>query len=193
MPTFFPELDAKLQAFIKKQLVFFVATAPTSGRVNLSPKGLDSLRILDARTIGYLDLTGSGNETAAHISENGRLTMMLTSFDETPLILRMYGTGEVIGEASERWAEIASHFTMIPGVRQIIVLHIESVQTSCGWGVPIATELHERPRLEAWAVAKGDDGIRAYQRSKNAVSIDGIKTSFYSPDAPIHFSTDDDE
>ena len=174
--AFFEVLDEKLTAFIQKQAMFFVATAPTEGRINLSPKGLDTLRCLDKTTVAFLDLTGSGNETAAHLSENGRLTMMFCSFAAEPKILRLYGTGTVIGQHDSKWDDFSQHFPSYPGTRQIIVLHIQSIQTSCGFGVPRMDLVGQRDTLGQWAEKKGPEGLKNYWREKNANSIDGLPT-----------------
>ena len=172
MAKFYPQLTPQLETFIQKQKIFFTATAPLSGRINLSPKGIDTLRCIDANTVAYLDLTGSGNETAAHLHEDGRITIMFCSFAENPLILRLYGRGEVIGLDSDLY----SLFTDFPGERQIILLKIESVQTSCGFGVPIYEFKQERETLIDWAAKKGKSGIEQYQQENNLESIDGLPT-----------------
>jgi Pyridoxamine 5'-phosphate oxidase len=134
---FYPELTDSLREFIAQQQIFFTASAPAHGRVNLSPKGIDTFRCLDDRTVAYLDLTGSGNETSAHLIENGRLTIMFCSFTQKPLILRLYGHGTVIRPRDAAWQDLYAHFSPTPGTRQIIQLAIASVQTSCGHGVPL--------------------------------------------------------
>ncbi len=175
MAKLLDRLDDRLTAFIEAQRIFFVGTAPNQGRVNLSPKGLNTFRVLSPQMAGYLDLTGSGNETAAHIRENGRLTFMFCAFDGAPLILRLYGTGQVVRPADEGWHALRPSFgDAIPGERQIILLNIESVQTSCGFGVPLYTHEGERQQLIDWAVKKGEDGVRAYRAQKNVRSIDGL-------------------
>jgi Pyridoxamine 5'-phosphate oxidase len=176
MATFFSELDASLIRFITEQKVFFTATAPLHGRINLSPKGIDTFRCLDSKTICYLDLTGSGNETSAHLIENDRMTIMFCSFSEKPLILRLYGRGEVIRPRDTRWSTFFSHFHPIPGQRQIVVLNIESVQTSCGYAVPVMEFKEERQTLKACAEKKGPEGMEKYRREKNIRSIDGLPT-----------------
>ena len=176
MAKFYTQLDDALRSFIGAQKVFFTATAPEEGRINLSPKGIDTFRCLGARTVAYLDLTGSGNETAAHLSENGRMTIMFCSFAEQPLILRLYGRGRVVRPRDGEWAALRPHFPELPGVRQIVVLDLESAQTSCGFGVPVYELKGERPTLVEWTLAKGEDGIRDYRREKNRVSIDGLPT-----------------
>lgn len=180
MAKFFPTLDSTLVRFIGEQKVYFTATAPRAdeSRINLSPKGIDTFRCLDERTVAYLDLTGSGNETAAHLLEpgNGRMTIMFCSFGAKPLILRLYGRGRPVRHRDPEWVALGKHFPVeTPGVRQIIVMDVQSVQTSCGWGVPTFEHAGtERSMLPAWAEKKGPDGIAQYWREKNAVSIDGL-------------------
>lgn len=174
--AFKAELDDKLTKFIGEQKMFFTASAPVSGRINLSPKGIDSFRVFDKKTVGYLDLTGSGNETAAHLHENGRLTVMFCSFTDKPLILRLYGHGEVVKNRSEKWKTLENLFEHHFGERQIILLNIESVQTSCGFGVPIYSLVEERNTLIDWSEGKDDAKMEAYWRQKNLTSIDGLPT-----------------
>jgi hypothetical protein len=176
MAEFFTALDERLIQFIREQKVFFAATAPEAGRINISPKGMDTFRCLDANTVCYLDLTGSGSEASAHIGENGRITIMLCSFADKPLILRLYGKGEVVRPGDEQWDKYFSDFTEIPGQRHIIVLHIESVQTSCGYAVPLMEFKEERLTLRKWAETKGPEGVGEYRRQKNSISIDGLPT-----------------
>ncbi|WP_421656148.1 pyridoxamine 5'-phosphate oxidase family protein [Leptothermofonsia sp. ETS-13] len=178
MAKLFDEITDELQRFIVNQHIFFVATAPLSslGHVNLSPKGLDSFRILSPRQVAYLDLTGSGNETSAHLQENGRITFMFCAFQDAPCILRLYGHGYVVLPDSPQWEELYPLFCPIPGMRQIIVADIERVQTSCGTGVPLYEYQGQRDALLNWAVKKGEQGIREYQQLKNRVSIDGLLT-----------------
>ncbi|MEB3359270.1 MAG: pyridoxamine 5'-phosphate oxidase family protein [Synechococcales bacterium] len=176
MAKFYTELSDELQQFIQEQHIFFTATAPTQGRVNLSPKGMDTFRCLDAQTVAYLDLTGSGNETAAHLHENGRMTIMFCSFSDRPLILRLYGQGCVLHQGDPDWESIHAHFPFLPGERQLIVLAIESVQTSCGFGVPRYTFEESRDTLVSWAKQKGEAGLQDYRRKKNQISIDGLPT-----------------
>jgi hypothetical protein len=176
MADFFPELDDKLQAFIAEQAMFFVATAPESGRVNLSPKGMDTLRVIDSRTLCYLDLTGSGNETAAHLRQNGRITIMWCSFGSAALILRAYGTGRAARPGTTDFERLKGLFPDMPGTRQIMVIDIDEVQTSCGYAVPQYELVRERPTLLKWAERKGEDGIREYWSRKNLRSIDGLET-----------------
>jgi hypothetical protein len=179
MAKFFTELNDELQGFITRQSIFFTATAPLAGRINLSPKGMDTFRCLNSRQVAYLDLTGSGNETAAHLYQNGRMTMMFCSFTDEPLILRLYGTGEVVPPDSPRWQQVwqdCGGFRDYAGQRQIILMQVESVQTSCGFGVPIFDTATERATLTDWAAKKGTEGVRAYQLDRNLTSIDGLET-----------------
>ncbi|HEX8500573.1 MAG TPA: pyridoxamine 5'-phosphate oxidase family protein [Pyrinomonadaceae bacterium] len=176
MAKFYQRLDETLREFIGGQKIFFTATAPAGGRINLSPKGMDTLRCLDDRTLAYLDLTGSGNETAAHLAADGRMTIMMCSFDERPLILRLYGRGRVVRPSDAGWGALHAHFPALPGERQIIVLDLESAQTSCGFAVPVYELKGERQMLVEWTLGKGEDGIREYRREKNRVSIDGLPT-----------------
>lgn len=176
MAKFYSELDDTQRAFIARQHLFFVASAPREGRINLSPRGLDTLRILDAKRIAWLDMTGSGNETAAHLLENGRMTLMFCSFEGDHLILRLYGKGRVVARSDGEWQDLLPLFPSLPGVRQIIVLDIESVQTSCGAGVPLYAYQGERDALLRWVEKKGEEGARAYRLEKNRVSIDGLPT-----------------
>jgi hypothetical protein len=176
MGKIFETISAEYQAFIERQPMFFVASAPLSGagHVNLSPKGLDTLRIIDPGTVAYLDLTGSGNETAAHLAENGRITFMFCAFEGAPRILRLYGTGRVVLPGDGAWAALAAHFPTLPGARQIILADIQRVQTSCGFGVPLLDFVGERDNMRAWATAKGEVGLVAYREEKNRQSLDGL-------------------
>jgi hypothetical protein len=176
MAKFYSELNPELQSFIHEQKLFFTATAPHKGRINLSPKGIDTFRCIDSKTVAYLDLTGSGNETSAHLHENGRMTIMFCSFTEMPLILRLYGIGRVIYPRMSDWEEWYSRFTPTSGERQIIVLSINSLQTSCGFGVPLFEFKQQRETLVNWAEQRGEDGIQAYWQAKNQTSIDGLPT-----------------
>ena len=169
-------LSELLQAFIAAQKIFFVGTATADSRVNVSPKGMDSLRVLSNTRVLWLNLTGSGNETSAHVQQDPRMTLMFCAFDGAPLILRLYGTARVIHQNDPEWSALFAHFTPLPGARQIFDLAIELVQTSCGFGVPYLTYKEERPMLADWATKKGDDGVRNYWQEKNQLSIDNIPT-----------------
>jgi len=180
MANFFERLTPKLTEFIERQKLFFVATAPplAEGRINLSPKGMDTLRVLSEDTLAYLDLTGSGNETATHVRHdpNHRITLMFCSFDERPLILRLYGHGEVVRRQDAAWQDLATRFPSFINARQIIVIKVQSGQTSCGFGVPMYELKGGRNQMQEWAEKKGDAGIRQYWADKNTRSIDGLES-----------------
>lgn len=167
-----------LQRFIAAQQIFFVATAPLAahGHVNLSPKGLQSFRLLSPHQVAYLDVTGSGNETSAHLVENQRITLMFCAFEDPPCILRLYGRGRVILPASSDWQMLISQFEELPGARQIILVDVGRVQTSCGMGVPLYAYQGQRQSLVQWAAQKGEAGLQAYRQQKNQLSIDGLPT-----------------
>jgi hypothetical protein len=162
--------------WIADQHVFFVATAPSGdeGHVNLSPKGLEGLRVLGPTSVAYLDLTGSGAETIAHLRENGRICLVLCAFTGKPQILRLQGTGTVHLPDSERFVELRPLFGEQPGVRSVITVELDRIATSCGYGVPLMSYEGDRRALTAWADKKGDDGIARYWQQKNARSIDGL-------------------
>ena len=164
--------------FIENQHIFFVATAPlnSDGRVNLSPKGLDSFRVLGDNKVGYMDLISSGNETSAHILENGRITFMFCSFDKVPNILRLYGKGSTVLKDSEDWSVYSQHFTIYPSTRQIIIADIDLVQTSCGFGVPLFDYKGERDNHFLWAEKLGSEGLKNYIQDKNLKSLDDLPT-----------------
>lgn len=172
----FAQLNADHCQFITEQKMFFVATAGHDGHVNLSPKGMDSLRIVQPDNVVWLNLTGSGNETAAHILETPRMTLMLCSFDKQPLILRLYGQAEVIYPQHDRWAELIEGFPHYTGARQLFDLKVEMVQTSCGFAVPYYDFNSERETLSSWADKRGRDGVQQYWQEKNLVSLDGKTT-----------------
>jgi len=165
--------------FIESQHIFFVSTAPlkTEGHINLSPKGLNSFRILSATRVAYMDIIGSGNETSAHILENGRITFMFCAFGGPPNILRLYGKGYTVLPADPEWPGLSSHFNLLPSTRQIIVADIFKVQTSCGFGVPYYEYTGERDHSHQWAEKKGAEGLEDYKKEKNLVSLDGLPTA----------------
>ncbi|GAA4073390.1 pyridoxamine 5'-phosphate oxidase family protein [Actinomadura miaoliensis] len=176
MGKIYDRIDERLRAFIVAQPMFFVATAPADGHVNVSPKGYaDTFAVLDDRTVGYLDLTGSGAETIAHLRENGRITVMFCSFGRTPNILRLYGTGRVVTPGSPQWPDLARHFPVdTPGSRAIIVVAVDRIADSCGYGVPYMEPAGDRDMLKDWAARKTPEKLSAYQAEKNATSIDGL-------------------
>ncbi|MDH5378655.1 MAG: pyridoxamine 5'-phosphate oxidase family protein [Gammaproteobacteria bacterium] len=176
MGDFHKQLDEKLIEFIQRQHLFFTGTAPQEGRINVSPKGMDTFRVLSSNQCVFLNLTGSGNETAAHVLENNRITIMFCSFEKQPLILRLYGSAEIIGPDHSAWQDTLASFPDYPGARQCFLINIDSVQTSCGFGVPLFHEAEERPTLAKWAENKGEKEIRKYWKEKNSRSIDGLST-----------------
>lgn len=177
MGKFFTTLTESHQSFIAAQKLFFVGSAPNTGRVNLSPKGMNTFRVLNANRVAYLDATGSGNETAAHLADNGRITLMFCAFESAPLILRLYGHGSAVHPRDPEWNQLRPLFgAFLPGERQIIVTEVESVQTSCGFSVPFFDYRGERTTLIDWAEKKGPDGVADYWEQKNTRSIDGLPT-----------------
>jgi len=182
MARFNTQIENHHREFIESQHMFFVSTAPISGEghINLSPKGLDSFRILSPTKVAYMDIVGSGNETSAHILENGRITLMFCAFDGPPNILRLYGKGYAVLPDDTAWFELSSHFNMLPSTRQIIVADIHKVQTSCGFGVPYYNYAGERDHSHKWAEKKGLDGLEEYKKEKNMISLDGLPTALAS-------------
>jgi hypothetical protein len=177
MAKFASALTAAHRDFIAAQKIYFVASAPAQGRVNLSPKGMDTFRVLSTTRVGYLDVTGSGNETAAHLLENGRLTLMLCSFDAAPLIFRIYGRGRSVQPADAEWSQLRPLFgPPLPGERQLILVEIEAIQTSCGFGVPFFDYHGERETLIDYAEKRGPAGMSAFRDKNNRQSIDGLPT-----------------
>lgn len=177
----FDQISDRLAAFIAAQHVFFVATAARGGRVNVSPKGLDSLRVLGPNRVVWLNGTGSGNESAAHLLDVNRMTLMFCSFERKPLILRLYGTAAEIQPDHPAWDECSRLFGPMPGARQVFDMTVDLVQTSCGYGVPLMEYIDDRPLMAQWAEKKGPDGLTAYHREKNLTSIDGYPTGLRVP------------
>lgn len=175
MAEFFDSLNEKHTAMITAQPVFFVATAATEGRINLSPKGYDAFRVLSRDRVAYLDLAGSGNETHAHLAADGRITLMFCNFQQPALILRIYGRGRAVLPQDGDWAALADHFTLLPGTRQIFDIAVESVQTSCGWGVPFMTLEGERETLKK-AHRQADPVQWETKVAGRTRSIDGLPT-----------------
>lgn len=162
--------------FIARQKVFFVGTATADSRVSVSPKGMDSFRVLGGNRVAWLNVTGSGNETAAHVQIAPRMTIMFCSFEGDPLILRLYGTAKAVHQGDPEWQALYSLFTPLPGARQIFDVAVDLVQTSCGMAVPRFDYAGEREMLQDWARKKGEAGIRQYWEEKNQQSLDGIPT-----------------
>ena len=176
MGKVFDGIDEKLAAFIHEQPIFFVGTAPLDrdGHLNLSPKGNNRVEVLDERTVAYLDLTGSGVETIAHLRENGRIVVMFCAFQGPPRIVRLHGRGEVVEKGTPGFAELAPRFPEHPSARSVIRVSVERISDSCGYGVPLMSFERERTQMDDWAAHKGPEGIVEYQATRNAASIDGL-------------------
>jgi Pyridoxamine 5'-phosphate oxidase len=182
----FEQIEPAHAAFIAEQHIFFTASAPATGRINISPRGADAFRVLNPNSVAYLDQTGSGNETAAHLRASGRLTIMFCGFENVPMILRLYGHGRSLWRGTPEYAallETAFGNEEAPGARQIICLDVEMVQTSCGYGVPLFDFKEERQTLRRWAENQGEDGVATYWRKKNVYSIDGFETGVVADDS----------
>jgi len=173
----FKELTGKHQEFISEQKMFFVGTAASTGKVNISPKGMDSFRILNAKEVVWLNFTGSGNETSAHVQESPRMTIMFCAFTGRPEILRLYGQAQVLHQADDAWSKYFDLFPKALGARQIFTLDIELVQSSCGYAVPLYDYEEDRAVLKDWAENKGPEGIQEYWVENNQVSLDGTETN----------------
>jgi len=172
----FSEIHDKHRVFIEQQKLFFVGTATADSRVNISPKGMDSLRVAGPNRVLWLNVTGSGNETAAHVQDNPRMTLMFAAFNGNPMILRLYGTARVLHQGDSEWAVLASLFPAIPGARQIFDMYVDLVQTSCGMAVPFFDYVEERTQLNDWALKQGEEGVKEYWAKKNQASLDGRPT-----------------
>jgi hypothetical protein len=172
------ELSEAHQEFIAVQKIFFVATAAREGSVNVSPKGYDSLRVLNKNELVWLNLTGSGNETAAHLLDYNRMTLMFCAFEGLPRILRLYGTAETIHPGDDQWQEWVNLFDNPAGARQLFHMRIQLVQTSCGYAVPFMDFLSERHTLRQWTEKRGEDEIKSYWSASNSISLDGKETDF---------------
>jgi Pyridoxamine 5'-phosphate oxidase len=180
MSNWYKVITPELKQFIAAQKVFFVATAPAQGRINLSPKGMDTFRVISPNLVIYLDITGSGNETAAHLHENGRITIMFCSFDKAARIARLYGHGRTIHPHDANWQEYLVMFPPEPGVRQIMEIDIESTMTSCGYGVPYMENLNERDTLRKYWEKRDEQTLVAYQHKENERSIDDLPTGLFT-------------
>lgn len=172
----FTEIDERRRRFIEAQQMFFVGTAARDGRVNVSPKGLDCLRVLSPTRVVWLNGTGSGNETAAHLLDLPRMTLMFCSFVREPLILRLYGTARTLHPGDPEWDHLLAGFPPLAGARNLVDLDVDLVQTSCGYGVPLYDHVTQRDLMDSWATKKGPEGLRTYQQEHNLVSIDGLPT-----------------
>lgn len=172
----YAKIDQPLADFLLRQKMFFVATSPTSldGHINLSPKGLDSFRVLDERSVVYADFVGSGIETVAHVKENGRIVLMFCAFEGPPKIVRLHGTGEIIEAGHQQFAQLRGLFPDYAGLRSLIRVHCQRISDSCGFGVPRYQYEGQRRQLIEWAETKGAEKLKAYQRENNSFSIDGL-------------------
>ncbi len=172
----FAEIDQPIRDWVAAQKMFFVATAPLAGDglVNVSPKGMDTFRVLGPKTIAYLDLTGSGVETIAHLNENSRITIMMCAFEEPPKIFRFYGKGEVFEAGTEEYAELIPQFEESIGARSIIRVEVDLIRDSCGYSIPFYDYTGERDVLSKWAESKGEEGIKQFQQENNRESLDGL-------------------
>lgn len=179
MGTQYPALTETHRTFIADQKIFFVGTATADSLVNVSPKGMDSFRVLSDRRVAWLNVTGSGNESAAHIRLNPRMTLMFCAFDGKPVILRLYGRARAIHRHDADWPELAALFPPLPGARQIFDVTVDLVQTSCGMGVPLFDYAGDRTALNDWATRQGEGGLTQYQQKKNRISLDGLPTGIF--------------
>jgi predicted pyridoxine 5'-phosphate oxidase superfamily flavin-nucleotide-binding protein len=190
MGKLYQRIEGRLREFVERQRMFFVATAPLAadGHVNVSPRGLPgTFAVLDERTFGWLDGTGSGSETIAHLRENGRITVMFCAFEGPPNIVRLHGTGRVVTLYDAEYPELAGRFAEVPGARAVIVVDVERISDSCGWGVPLMSYEGERDLLGPHFERKGEAGSREYRRRKNLASIDGLPAYDVDPvDEPEH-------
>lgn len=170
------EISPELKEFIFNQKIFFVGTAANEGRVNISPKGMDTFRVIDSNKIVWLNVTGSGNETAAHLIRNSRMTIMFCAFEGSPMILRLYGTARIFHKDEEEYDRYIDLFPDIPGSRQVIEMEVDLVQTSCGFAVPFMDFKEERTQLKVWAEKQGEERLEKYREEKNSFSIDNFET-----------------
>ena len=170
----YPAIDERLKAFVEAQPVYFVGTASEGARISVSPKGIDSFRVLGSNRVAYADMTGATNEAAAHLQRDGRITILFCSFTRNANIVRIYGQGRIVLPSDPDWEAVAAIMPQPPGLRHFIDVTVDEVIDNCGYGVPEMTLVRERPTLTAWSEQKGEDGLRAYRQEKNNISIDGL-------------------
>ena len=182
MKTKFDRIEDWHREFITEQRMFFVATAAPQGRVNMAPKGMDTLRVMGPNRIVWLSLTGAENETAAHLLESPRMTIMWCSFDQKPIILRAYGEASIVHPRDDAWEELYALFPPTPGARQVLDVNVDFVLKSCGFGVPLYEYLGDRETLNRWAAAKGDEGLAKHWAEYNQLSIDSKQTGIFEHD-----------
>ncbi|MFC3831882.1 MULTISPECIES: pyridoxamine 5'-phosphate oxidase family protein [Deinococcus] len=180
-----PAISDHLKAFIEAQHVYFVGTAAPDGHVNVSPKGMDSLRVLGPNRVAWLNVTGSGNETAAHLRQLPRMTVMFCALEGPPLILRLYGTARTVQPGDREWNDLAALFPPLPGARQVFVLDVDLVQTSCGMAVPLMDFRGDRDDLNVWAAQQTPEQLDDYRQRKNTRSIDGFATGLPDTHATV--------
>jgi general stress protein 26 len=173
----FESINKAHREFIEKQKMFVIGSAGDEGFINVSPKGMDSFKIVDENTVVWLNHTGSGNETSAHVQENGRMTIMFNSYDKAPMILKLYGKATVVHEKDERWEEMTAYFSDFMGTRQFFEMKVELVLASCGFGVPQYKYIGERNKLQKWANKQGREGMREYWKENNVLTLNGVKTN----------------
>ncbi len=176
----YSEISYRLKKFIQNQKIFFVGTATADSKINISPKGMDSLRVVNKNRVVWLNVTGSGNETSAHVQEDSRMTLMFTAFEGSAMILRLYGKAKVIHKNDSEWDELLALFPTTPGTRQIFDLNVDLVQASCGMSVPFFDYIEEREQLNNWIKKKSKNKLNEYWAEKNQFSLDGIATNIVS-------------
>jgi hypothetical protein len=177
MAVKFDSINTEHKKFIEAQKMFVIGSAGADGFINVSPKGMDTFKIVNEHTVVWLNYTGSGNETSAHVQENGRMTIMFNSYDKAPMILKLYGQATVIHQKDVRWEEMSAHFEEQVGTRQFFEMKVELVLTSCGYAVPKYEFKGERETLKKWADKRGREGIEAYWEENNKLTLDGVKTN----------------
>ncbi len=177
MAVKFDSINEGHKTFIEAQKMFVIGSAGADGFINVSPKGMDTFKIVDENTVVWLNLTGSGNETSAHVQENGRMTVMFNSYDKAPMILKLYGKATVIHHKDARWEEMSVHFEKQVGTRQFFEMKVELVLTSCGYAVPQYEFIKERDTLKKWSDKKGREGIEEYWAENNVETLDGVETN----------------
>jgi len=177
MAVKFDSINKEHKKFIEQQKMFVVGSAGAEGFINVSPKGMDSFKIMDEKSVIWMNHTGSGNETSAHVQENGRMTIMFNSFDKAPMILKLYGTALVIHDKDEEWEALSLLFPSYVGARQFFKMNVELVLTSCGFGVPQYKYIGERNKLQKWAEKKGREGMKLYWSEKNVTTLNGVETN----------------
>ena len=177
MAVKFDSINEAHKTFIEAQKMFVIGSAGADGYINVSPKGMDTFKIVDKNTVVWLNYTGSGNETSAHVQENGRMTVMFNSFDKAPMILKLYGKATVIHQKDARWDEMSAHFEEQVGTRQFFEMKVELVLTSCGYAVPQYEFIKERDTLKKWSDKKGREGIEEYWEENNVLTLDGVETN----------------